>query len=88
MALVERLRTIATHHAATPAQVALAWLFSKGDGVVPIPGTKQVRYLEENVKALDLTLTPAEIQDLERFAAPGAVAGMRYDEALIASIDR
>ncbi|NUN67163.1 aldo/keto reductase (plasmid) [Pseudanabaena biceps] len=88
MVLVEKLRVIATRHAVTPAQVALAWLLAKGDGVVPIPGTKQVRYLEENVAALSLVLDPTEIADFEEFSTPGAVAGLRYEEAFLASIDR
>src|SRR5262249_13987330 len=52
--VVERIRTIATEKAATPAQLALAWVLAQGDDVAPIPGTKRVRYLEENVAALDV----------------------------------
>jgi aryl-alcohol dehydrogenase-like predicted oxidoreductase len=60
---------------ATPAQIALAWLLHKGDDIVPIPGTKRRRYLEENVRAADVTLSPSEIGLLDAALAPDAVAG-------------
>jgi len=79
---------VAGRHGATPAQVALAWLLAKGDDVVPIPGTKRRRYLEENVAAADLTLDPDEIVRLDGALPPGTVAGPRYNESMMTFIDR
>jgi aryl-alcohol dehydrogenase-like predicted oxidoreductase len=73
---------------ATPAQVALAWLLHKGEGIVPIPGTKRRRYLEENLAAASLALAPAEVEELDRALAPEMVAGPRYNERMMAFIDR
>ncbi|MGH6916371.1 MAG: aldo/keto reductase, partial [Geminicoccaceae bacterium] len=64
----------------TPSQVALAWLLAQGSDVVPIPGTKRRTFLEQNVAAVDLTLTPAEIEALRTAFPPGAAAGLRYPE--------
>jgi aryl-alcohol dehydrogenase-like predicted oxidoreductase len=66
---------------ATPAQVALAWVLSRGEDVVPIPGTKHVSYLEQNFKAADLELTPEDIRTLELAFPAGAAAGDRYAPA-------
>jgi diketogulonate reductase-like aldo/keto reductase len=71
------LEEIAASHGATPAQVALAWVHAKGEDVVPIPGTKRVAYLEENVAALDLTLTAEELDTLD---GAGQAAGQRYPD--------
>ncbi len=79
---------IARRKGATPAQVALAWLLRKGDDIVPIPGTKRRRYLEENVGGARLELEPAEIEQLDRALPPDAVAGPRYNERMMAFIDR
>jgi aryl-alcohol dehydrogenase-like predicted oxidoreductase len=73
---------------ATPAQVALAWLLHKGDDIVPIPGTKRRRYLEENVAAADLALSGAEIAELDAALPPEAVAGPRYNDRMMSFIDR
>jgi aryl-alcohol dehydrogenase-like predicted oxidoreductase len=64
----------------TPSQVALAWLLAQGDDVVPIPGTKRRKYLEQNVAAVDLTLSDAELAQLRAAFPPGAAAGLRYPE--------
>jgi aryl-alcohol dehydrogenase-like predicted oxidoreductase len=74
--IVDTVREVATANAVTPAQVALAWVHSRGSDVVPIPGTKRRKYLEENVAAADLTLTEAELARLEPLA--GLVRGSRY----------
>jgi aryl-alcohol dehydrogenase-like predicted oxidoreductase len=73
---------------ATPAQVALAWLLHKGDDIVPIPGTKRRRYLEENAGGAALVLSPAEVGELDRALAPDVVAGPRYNERMMAFINR
>ena len=82
------VRDVAVRHGATPSQVALAWLLHKGDDIVPIPGTKRRRYLEENVAAASLTLDRADIEALDRALPPETVAGPRYNERMMAFIDR
>ncbi|HEX2220564.1 MAG TPA: aldo/keto reductase [Gemmatimonadales bacterium] len=82
------VQDVARRHNATPAQVALAWLMGKGDDIVPIPGTKRRRYLEENLGAASLVLAPVEIAELDRALPPDAVAGPRYNERMMAFIDR
>jgi aryl-alcohol dehydrogenase-like predicted oxidoreductase len=75
--VVERVRTIAAEKGITPGQLALAWVQAQGDDVVPIPGTKRRTYLEENVGALDVTLTADDIAELEAVASTSAVSGAR-----------
>jgi aryl-alcohol dehydrogenase-like predicted oxidoreductase len=84
----ESVRKIAAALGATPAQVALAWLLHQGEDIVPIPGTKQRRYLEENVAAAQLTLSEAQVAALDAALAPGKIAGARYGEAMMATVDR
>jgi len=74
--LVEQVRAVAAEHGATPGQVALAWLLAQGPDVVPIPGTKRRRYLEENVGAAGLTLSPADLERLDALRPTGG----RYPE--------
>ena len=76
--LVERVKAIATEKKVTPSQLALAWVMSRGDDVVPIPGTKRRRYLEENVGAARVRLTPDDLRRIEAAAPPGAAVGERY----------
>ncbi len=76
--LVDRVREIAAEKGATPAQLALAWVHAQGDDVVPIPGTKHRRYLEENVAALDIRLTADDVRRIEEVAPKGAFSGERY----------
>ncbi len=78
--LVAEVEALAAEKAATPSQVALAWVLSRGDDLVPIPGTKRRQYLEENAAATDLELTGAEIERLERAFPVGATAGDRYPD--------
>jgi aryl-alcohol dehydrogenase-like predicted oxidoreductase len=73
--IVERVRAIAARRGATAAQIALAWVLARGDHVLAIPGTQRRRYLEENVAAADIDLTPAELEELEALPAP---VGGRY----------
>ncbi|HXI20103.1 MAG TPA: aldo/keto reductase [Gemmatimonadales bacterium] len=84
----EVVRTVAREKGATPAQIALAWLLHQGQDVVPIPGTKRRGYLEENVAAAALVLEPAELDRLNRALPPGAAAGPRYNEKMMALVDR
>lgn len=81
-------RRLADQRGATPGQIALAWLLHKGDDVVPIPGTKRRRYLEENVAAAEVTLTHAEMDRLDAALPPELVAGERYGAKMMSLIDR
>ncbi|MFR9777824.1 aldo/keto reductase [Micromonospora sp. MS34] len=79
--LVEAVREVAAEIGCTPAQAALAWVLAQGEDVLAIPGTKRVRYLEENVAAVDVRLTPEQRSRLREAVPAGAVAGERYTEA-------
>jgi len=74
------LQAAAEKRGVTTAQIAIAWLLSRGDNIVPIPGTKRRKYLQENAAAVDITLTEAEIKALEEAFPPNAAAGLRYPE--------
>jgi aryl-alcohol dehydrogenase-like predicted oxidoreductase len=76
--LVERVRAIAEEKGCTPGQLALAWVLSRGEDIVPIPGTKHVRYLEENAGAADIRLDADDLARLDEAAPVGAAAGDRY----------
>ena len=78
--------TVARAHGATPGQVALAWLLAQGEDIVPIPGTKRVERVDENVAAAGLVLAPAEIATLSAALPPGAAAGARYPEAALKAV--
>jgi aryl-alcohol dehydrogenase-like predicted oxidoreductase len=82
------VRELAAQKGATPAQVALAWILHKGDDIVPIPGTKRRAYLQQNVRAADLTLSSGEMARLDASLAPDHVAGPRYNDRLMGFIDR
>ncbi|MGN9808638.1 aldo/keto reductase [Micromonospora sp. BQ11] len=79
--LVEAVRAVAAEIGCTPAQAALAWLLAQGEDILPIPGTKRVRWLEENAAAADLRLGPDQVARLSAAVPPGAAAGERYPEA-------
>ncbi len=85
--LVGRIEEIAAEKGATPGQLAIAWVLHQGDDVVPIPGTKQVRYLEENLGAAGIELTPGDLDRIEEAMPKGSVFGARYAEAQLAAID-
>jgi aryl-alcohol dehydrogenase-like predicted oxidoreductase len=80
LALVDKIREIAEAKGCTPGQLALAWVLAQGEDVVPIPGTKRVKYLEENVGALNVTLTPEDLAALDSAVPRDAVAGARYGD--------
>lgn len=86
MRAAQTLKTLAKARGASAGQMALAWVLHQGDDVCPIPGTKRRHYLEENVAAADLLLTPQEIENME--SALGQVAGERYSQERMAWIDR
>ena len=76
--LVREIEAMAGEKGCTPAQLALAWVLAQGDSIVPIPGTKRRRYLEENLGALEVKLTPEDLERIDRIIPPGAAAGARY----------
>jgi aryl-alcohol dehydrogenase-like predicted oxidoreductase len=86
--LVARVKEIARRRRATSAQVALAWVLSRGEDVVPIFGTKNRDRLQENLDAADVVLTKADLAELEAAFPPGAPAGERYPAAAMAAIGR
>ncbi len=75
------MREVAETKGCAPGQLALAWVLAQGDDVVPIPGTKRRTYLEENVAALDVELTQADLERLDAIVPKGAAAGTRYAQA-------
>ncbi|HEX2864964.1 MAG TPA: aldo/keto reductase [Deinococcales bacterium] len=76
--LAEAVKALAAEKGCTPAQLAIAWLLAQGDDVVPIPGTKRVKYLEDNAGAVNVTLTPGDLRKLEAAFPKGVTAGERY----------
>ncbi|MBP3983951.1 aldo/keto reductase [Pseudoxanthomonas helianthi] len=88
LALVEQVDALAKAKGVTASQLALAWVLAQGDDIVPIPGTKRIRYLDENLDALDVQLDAAELAALDAVFPPGAVAGMRYPGAGMQAVNR
>ncbi len=86
--LVARVEAMAKEKRCTPSQLALAWVLAQGEDVVPIPGTKRRKYLEENAGALDLTLSREDVKRLDEAIPAGATAGPRYHEMAMKAIDR
>jgi aryl-alcohol dehydrogenase-like predicted oxidoreductase len=86
--LVRKIQNLALEKGCTAAQLALAWVLAQGDDVFPIPGTKRIEYLEENVSAMDVTLTPEELLAIEAIAPKGAAAGERYPESMMGAIGK
>ena len=84
--LVEKIERLAHEKGCTPAQLALAWVMAQGEDIVPIPGTKRVKYLEENLGALEVKLTAEELREIDAIAPKGVAAGARYPEASMTSI--
>jgi aryl-alcohol dehydrogenase-like predicted oxidoreductase len=88
MQLVARVQQIADAKGVTPSQLALAWVLAQGDDVVPIPGTKRRKYVEQNLAANDVVLTPADLAAIEAAFPRGATAGTRYPEAFMGALNR
>jgi len=87
-ALVQRVKAIAKRKGVKPAQLMLAWVLAKGEDLIPIPGTKRRKYLEENAAAVDIQLTPTEVAELEAAVPQNEIAGERYAAAAMKAIDR
>jgi aryl-alcohol dehydrogenase-like predicted oxidoreductase len=86
--VVDEVNALAERKGVTPGQLALAWVLAQGDDMVPIPGTKRRPYLEENVGALDVTLTRDELDAIEKVAPVGAAVGSRYPERMMGALHR
>jgi len=86
--LVEHVRTMAAGIGCTPSQLALAWVLAQGEDLVPIPGTKRRKYLDENLGALDVRLTPQQLAALDAVFPPNAAAGERYPPVMMGALNR
>ncbi|MHB8493666.1 MAG: aldo/keto reductase [Casimicrobiaceae bacterium] len=86
--LVDEINAIASDKGCAPAQLALAWVLAQGNDIVPIPGTKKRRYLEENVRALEVQLTANDLARIDRVIPPGAASGERYAPAALRAVNR
>lgn len=86
--ITKRIDNMARRKGCTSAQLALAWVLSQGDDIVPIPGTKRRKYLEENVAAVNIKFTPAELQEISSAIPPGSVAGERYPAETMQAVNR
>ena len=86
-ALVREIEVMASEKGCTPAQLALAWVLAQGDDIVPIPGTKQRKYLDENIAALEVRLTGDDLARIDRILPPGAAAGPRYHAPGMATVN-
>jgi aryl-alcohol dehydrogenase-like predicted oxidoreductase len=88
LAIVSHLEALAQTHKCKPAQLALAWVLAQGGDIAPIPGTKRRSYLEENVAAVQIRLSPEDLAELNRAAPVGGTAGARYPESSMAAVNR
>jgi len=88
LAVVERIRELAAEKHCTPSQLALAWVLAQGEDIVPIPGTKRRKYLEENLAAVDIQLTAKDLAEIDAISPRGAAAGQRYPEAMMQFVNR
>ncbi len=86
--LVDEINTLASERGCTPAQLALAWVLAQGKDIVPIPGTKKRKYLEENVRALDVALTADDLARIDRVIPRGAASGERYAPNALRAVNR
>jgi aryl-alcohol dehydrogenase-like predicted oxidoreductase len=85
--LVEAVRDLASQKGCTASQLALAWVLAQGEDIVPIPGTKRRTYLDENIGALDVSLTAEDHATIDRIMPPGIVAGTRYPQAALKALN-
>jgi aryl-alcohol dehydrogenase-like predicted oxidoreductase len=86
--LVRRVEEVAEEKNCKPAQLALAWVLAQGNDIVPIPGTKRRNYLEENIAALKVKLTPSDLERLDALMPQGVAAGNRYPAEMMTSVNR
>ncbi len=88
LSLVEKIELLAKEKGCTPSQLALAWVLAQGDNIFPIPGTKKIKYVEENAAATDIILTPEELKKINDAFPLNAAAGMRYPEAMMKIVNQ
>lgn len=88
LGLVKKIEILASEKGCTPSQLALAWVLAQGDFIFPIPGTKKVKYIEENAAATSITLSPEELKEINEAFPKNVAAGLRYPEALMKSINQ
>jgi aryl-alcohol dehydrogenase-like predicted oxidoreductase len=88
IAIVERVRTLASRKGCTPAQLAIAWVLARGNDIVPIPGSKRRERLEENAAAADVTLSADDLREIDAAIPAGMAAGTRYPEATMHTVNR
>lgn len=88
IAIVRRVEEVAREKRCTPAQLALAWVLAQGENIIPIPGTKRRKYLQENAGSLDVILTPEDLDRIEEVAPKDSFAGSRYPEAMMRLLSR
>ncbi|HEV7860828.1 MAG TPA: aldo/keto reductase [Pyrinomonadaceae bacterium] len=86
--LINHIEAIAKEKNCTASQLALAWVLAQGEDIVPIPGTKRRKYLEENLAALEVELTPDDLRRIDEVSPRGVAAGTRYPEAMMSSVNR
>ncbi len=86
--LVGKIEALATKKNCTASQLALAWVMAQGEHIFPIPGTKRIKYLEENAGALNVVFSKAELDEIDAIAPKGVAAGMRYPEAMMGSVNQ
>jgi Predicted oxidoreductases (related to aryl-alcohol dehydrogenases) len=86
--LVDKIEAMAKSKGCTPAQLALAWVLAQGDYIFPIPGTKHIKYLDDNIGAVDVSLSNNDLKEINDIALKGTAAGLRYPEAMMASVNR
>jgi aryl-alcohol dehydrogenase-like predicted oxidoreductase len=85
--VVARIKEMSVQKNCTPGQLALAWVLAQGEDIVPIPGTKRIEYLEENLGALEVHLSADELAQIDEIAPQSAIAGLRYPEAMMGSVN-
>jgi aryl-alcohol dehydrogenase-like predicted oxidoreductase len=86
--VVAKIRELAARKACSPSQLALAWVLAQGPDLIPIPGTKKISYLDENLGAAQIALTPAELRDIAASLPAGSTAGDRYPAHSMAAVNR
>lgn len=86
--LVSKIEQLAARKKCTASQLALAWVLAQGENIFPIPGTKRIKYLEENIGAVDIHLSPAELKEIDLIAPKGVAAGLRYPAEMMGSVNR
>jgi aryl-alcohol dehydrogenase-like predicted oxidoreductase len=87
VAIVEKVKQFAAERGCTPGQLALAWVIAKGDDIIPIPGTKRRKYLDENAAAVDVVLSPEDVAEIDAIFPPDSAVGDRYQSSMMGFIN-